>query len=296
MNLKNKIFLAPLSQYTNLPFRVLCSEYRAQGTIVPLVSAKAICANKRKIKELDPHTTENFVGVQLFGSEPEDIREASMHVSQNYPFVKFIDINCACPVRKVINTGAGAALLKDPKKAARLIEAAAESGFPITVKIRKFVSPEKTLEFSKECESAGAKAIFIHGRTQSQGYCGISDWETVKHVSENISIPVIGSGDIRNIEQGKELQKRSNCAGLMIGRAAMTDPSVFSSSVSITQSYKYKLFKEYNSLCEKFDRVTFSDQRIKAIQFFSGFEHSTKLRVKIGSCKNLEELIETVKS
>jgi nifR3 family TIM-barrel protein len=294
MNLKNKIFLAPLSQYTSLAFRVLCQGYGAEAGIVPLVCAKAICANKRKIKELDPHESEKFVGVQLFGSNSTDIEESSRHITQNHPYVKFIDINCACPVPKVMKTGSGSALLLKPDLAAQLISAARKCDKPITVKMRILNELDKTVQFAKTCEQAGASAIFVHGRTQVQGYSGTSNWSMIKSIAQSVDIPVIGSGDIRSIEQGKQLQKQTDCSGFMIGRAAMSDPAIFSSQEKSTHQRKHKLFLEYLDICNRFSSIFVPDLRNKAIQFFSGFKHSTELRVKIGQSKDLDELMKII--
>jgi tRNA-dihydrouridine synthase B len=296
MIFENKVYLAPLSQYTNLMFRVLCSEYGADATIVPLVCARAICAKKREVKELDPHNSEKCVGVQLFGSRPEDIRVAAKHITENHSYVNFIDLNCACPVRKIISSGAGAALLRDPMKTAELINAAGTAGLPVSIKIRKHISNEKTLAFCKVAQSAGAAAIFIHGRTQSQAYSGDADWSLVKYINENIDIPVIGSGDIQSMAQGRELAKNGYCSGFMIGRAAMGDPEIFSSPDTTTPKRKYNLFMQYMRFAEKFNCLSIGDLRAKALQFFSGFNHSSSIRRKISESKSIEELMEILKT
>jgi len=294
MDFENKAYLAPLSQYSNLPFRVLCSVYGADATVVPLICARAIAASGSLPKELDPHERERSLGVQLFGSRPQDIKEASRLITENHPYVRFIDINCSCPVRKVVRTGAGAALLNDPENTARLIDAAAAGGLPVTIKIRKHISKEKTLEFCRRAESAGASAIFIHGRTQPQGYSGDADWDLVRHVHQNIGIPVIGSGDIRSMNHGRALIKGGSCSSFMIGRAAMGDPEIFSNPPSPSMERKSRLFMEYIGLAEKFGSLNFADLRQKALQFFCGFDQSSITRRKIGESKTLDDLMERI--
>ena len=140
---EDKCYLAPLSEYGNVPFRLLCQRYGANGTIVPLVSAKAIILNKKWFKELDPHPDEKFMGVQLFGGEPVDIQEAAMLVTKNFPYVKFIDINCGCPVPKITRRGGGAALMKDPEKIREIATTVSQAvSLPITVKTRIGLSPD----------------------------------------------------------------------------------------------------------------------------------------------------------
>jgi len=277
--------------FTNLPFRLLCQKYGAKGAVVPLVSAKAICLGREQVECLDPHPSEKFVGVQLFGNEPKVIGDAARIVADRYPFIKFIDINCACPVRKVVKSGAGSALLHSPEKVGQMVKEASKSGMPVTIKLRKCAALEKTLDFCKTCESAGADALFIHGRTPSQGYSGESDWNIISSIARDVSIPVIGSGDIRSMEQGELLRKESGCASFMIGRAALSDPEIFSSPKSITLERKKRLFMEYMKLCEDHDMVYLPDLRSKAIQLFFGFRNSAAMRVRIGNSKSIEELL-----
>ena len=277
--------------FTNLPFRLLCQKYGAKGSVVPLVSAKAICLGREQVECLDPHPSEKFVGVQLFGNEPKVIGDAARIVADRYPFIKFIDINCACPVRKVVKSGAGSALLHSPEKVGQMVKEASKSGMPVTIKLRKCAALEKTLDFCKTCESAGADALFIHGRTPSQGYSGESDWNIISSIARDVSIPVIGSGDIRSMEQGELLRKESGCASFMIGRAALSDPEIFSSPKSITLERKKRLFMEYMKLCEDHDMVYLPDLRSKAIQLFFGFRNSAAMRVRIGNSKSIEELL-----
>ena len=291
LHLRDRPFLAPLSMFTNLPFRLLCQKYGAKGAVVPLVSAKAICLGREPVECLDPHPSEKFVGVQLFGNEPQVIGDAARIVADRYPFIKFIDINCACPVRKVVVSGAGSALLHSPEKVREMIKAARKSDMPVTIKLRKCASKQKTLDFCKSCESAGAAALFVHGRSPSQGYSGEADWELVSSIAHRVSIPVIGSGDIRSMEQGERMRKESGCASFMIGRAALSDPGVFSSPTNATFERKKGLFMEYMKLCEDHKMVYLPDLRSKAIQLCNGFRNSAALRVKIGNSKSIEELL-----
>ena len=296
MDFKGGPLLAPISTFTNLPFRLLCQRHGARGTVVPLVSAKAICMRKSAIGELDPDPAEKSVGVQIFGSTPADIGKAAGIIARKYDFIEYIDINCACPVKKLVRTGAGSALLHRPAVAAKMIEAASECGLPITAKLRKLRDAGKTLEFCRACERAGAAAFFVHGRTREQGYSGEADWEIVKLIAESADVPVIGSGDVRSVEEGMEKARRSGCASFMIGRAAMADPGVFSSPPSSTASRKRSLFLEYRAICEESGRQSFVDLKSKALQIFSGFENSMAVRREIGLSKDMGGLMAAVDS
>jgi tRNA-dihydrouridine synthase B len=296
MDIEGKALLAPISTFTNLPFRLLCQRHGAQGTMVPLVSAKAVCMHGPEQAELDPHPSEGSVGVQMFGSTPADIGKAAGMIAKKYDFIKYLDINCACPVKKLVKTGAGSALLHRTAVAAKMIEEASKCGLPITIKLRKLPDEGKTLDFCRACEKAGAAAFFVHGRTREQGYSGGADWEIIKRIAGSSSVPVIGSGDVRSVEDGFEKARASGCAAFMIGRAAMADPAIFSSPASSTPERKRSLFLEYISVCEDFDSVSFTDLKSKAMQMFSGFENSASARVRVSGCGDINGLMEVAES
>ena len=309
-----KALLAPLSTFTNLPFRLLCQEFGADGTMVPLISAKAVCIRKKPIRELDvrkfmeftysceriaghldPHPEENFVGVQLFGSSSFDIKTAANIIIRKYDFIKYIDINCACPVPKITRCGAGAALLHTPKTVVDMIMAAKDLGLPITIKIRKLKNKEQTLNFCTQCAAAGVDSIHIHGRSAAQGYSGEADWELIHFISDNLVVPVVGSGNINSVEQGRQYLDKYACAAFMIGRAAMGNPEIFSGISTVTKEQKTKIFERYHSICQEYDCLYFTDLKSKAIQFFTGFNGSVSIRRYIGASKNIDELMKIVK-
>lgn len=291
MDFEGKALLAPISTFTNLPFRLLCQRHGAQGAVVPLVSAKAMIMHGAEHAELDPHPSEKSVGVQVFGSTADDVGKAAGIIAGKYDFIRYLDINCACPVKKLVRTGAGSALLHRPAVAAKMVEAASRCGLPITVKLRKLRDGAKTLEFCRACERAGAAAFFVHGRTREQGYSGEADWEIVRLVAESVDVPVIGSGDIKSMDEGTEKTRRAGCASFMIGRAAMADPAVFSSPASSTAERKRSLFLEYHGICEDSGSVSFTDLKSKAMQVFSGFDGSAGVRRKVGLCEDIGGLM-----
>ncbi len=284
MDIAGRAMLAPMSTFTNLPFRLLCQRHGCQGAVVPLISAKALIMHKGVSKELDPSSSERFVGVQVFGASVDDIGKAARLIAERYGFIRYIDINCACPVKKVVRNGAGSALLHKPGVVADMIRAAGKAGVPVTVKLRKLRDDSATLGFCRRCEDAGASALFVHGRLPSQGYSGEADWGAISRIAQSVSVPVIGSGDIRSMEEGKLLAKESGCAGFMVGRAAMTDPGIFSSPKEESPERKRSLFLEYLSLCEELGMKRFPDLKSKAIQMFSGFGNSAAVRRGICGC------------
>ena len=167
------------------------------------------------------------VGVQLFGANADTLANAAKKIVELYP-VSFIDINMGCPVPKVaVSAGAGSSLLKSPEKVREIVQKVVSSvSVPVTVKIRSGWDSNSinAVEIAKICESAGASAIAVHPRTRSQGYSGLSDWNIIKDVKENVSIPVIGNGDILSCYDAKRMLEETNCDAVMIGRAALGNP------------------------------------------------------------------------
>jgi len=266
-----QFYLAPIHDTTNLSFRQLCYKYGAEFGFVPILSA----AGLRRNPDMHPSMCEKD-GIQLFGSEPEDFKEAA----KLFPG-KWIDINCGCPSPRALDAKGGAALLKNPKKVAELISAVKKHADTTSVKMRLLPTREKTLEFAKTVEKAGADVLFIHGRTLKQGFSGEADYNMINEIVENIAIPVIGNGDINSVEKGKELVKNGKWKGFMIGRAAMKNPTVFSTNLEITEENAKKLLKEYIELCNRNNELDKSDMRTKALLFFRGFPNSAKIRREI---------------
>ncbi len=225
----NNLILAPMAGVTDLPFRLLCKEQGCGILYSEMVSAKALHynnANTNELLRMEPE--EAPMALQLFGSEPEIMAEAVEKLN-DMPFA-FFDVNMGCPVPKVVNNKEGSALMNNPKLAADIISAMVKvSKKPVTVKIRKgFKAADANApEFAKVLEAAGAAAVAVHGRTREQYYSGTADWDIIRQVKENISIPVIGNGDIRSEQDAIRMLEETGCDGLMIGRAAQGNPWLF---------------------------------------------------------------------
>ena len=200
--LKKTAVLAPMAGVADRAYRLMCREFGAAYSVSEMVSAKGICYSDRKTAELCTVTDEERpMAVQLFGSEPDFMAEAVGIVLRYEPDI--IDINMGCPVPKVVNTGAGSALMKNIDLAAAITDSAVKAAgkIPVTVKIRSGWSTDtiNTAEFAKALENAGAAAITVHGRTRDQFYSGASDPGAIKAVKEAVKIPVIGSGDVTDL-------------------------------------------------------------------------------------------------
>ena len=203
----NRYILAPMAGITNTTYRSICKKFGAGLVVGEMVSDKALIFDSKKTFELlKMDDDERPISQQIFGSDPESMGCAAK-IIEDYMHPDIIDINMGCPVPKVaIKNSSGSSLLKNPKLAREIVESVVKSvSVPVTVKIR-IGWDEKSInavEIAKICESAGASAIFVHGRTRSQGYSGEANLDIIKDVVESVNIPVIGNGDIKTAYDAK---------------------------------------------------------------------------------------------
>lgn len=230
IELENPLILAPMAGVTDYAYRHICRELGAGYTITEMVSAKALCFQDKKtlrLMELSP--LEHPAAVQLFGSDVECMGQAAEKI-MNTVAPAVIDINMGCPVPKVANNGDGSALMKDPDKAMKIVEAVRRgAGCPVTVKTRKGwdKGSVNAVEFSQALEAAGAAAITIHGRTKVQMYAGRADWDIIREVKKAVNVPVIANGDVFEPEDAAHILRYTGADGVMIGRGAFGNPWIF---------------------------------------------------------------------
>ena len=228
IELENNVVLAPMAGVCNSAFRKIIKEMGCSLVYAEMVSDKGLIYDSKKTKEmLYFEECERPIAQQIFGSDKDTFVEAAKMV---YDIMKpdIIDINMGCPVPKVaIKSQAGAALLKSPEKIREIVSEVVKAvPVPVTVKIRSGWDSNSinAVEVAKICEEAGASAITVHGRTRSQGYSGKVDLDIIKKVKENVSIPVIGNGDITSVESAKEMLHYTGCDAIMIGRGVLGNP------------------------------------------------------------------------
>ncbi len=212
-----------------MPFRLLCRRAGAGLVCSEMVSANAIAHGNRKTDELLVMCEdERPVSVQVFGAEPELVAAAGQRAEAEGADI--VDINMGCPVRKVVRAGAGTALLSDPGRAAAVAQAVVHSvGSPVTAKIRagSRQGDDSYIDLAQRLADVGVAAVTVHARTATQGYRGQADWGAIARVVENVSVPVIGNGDIRKPADAVRMMEETGCAAVMIGRAALGDPFIF---------------------------------------------------------------------
>lgn len=230
IDIPTKFILAPMAGITNEAFRIICKEYGASFVVGEMVSDKAICfKNKKTINMVKVNDLEHPVAIQLFGSDVESMVYGAKFIDE-YSNADIIDINMGCPVNKVIKSGAGSALLKDPDKIYDIVSSIVKAvKKPVTVKIRAGwdMNSINCVEVAKIIEKAGAKAITIHARTRSQLYSGKANLDYIKAVKEAVSIPVIGNGDVTDIESAKHMLEYTGCDAVAIARGVLGNPFIF---------------------------------------------------------------------
>ena len=222
--------LAPMAGVADRAMRELSIGYGAAFCVSELISAKGITLGDRKSKELmECSPQEAPKGIQLFGYEPKVMAEALRVAEKENP--QFIDINMGCPAPKVAGNGGGSALMRDPKLAGEIVaECVKAANLPVTVKIRAGWDKDNitAVEVAKRCEEGGATAITVHGRTREQMYAPPVNLNIIKEVKNAVSIPVIGNGDVDSPKSAAEMYEKTGCDFIMVGRAAMGRPWIFS--------------------------------------------------------------------
>ena len=305
VTLRSRALLAPMAGVTDRAYRELCMEMGAGWCVSEMVSSKALSFNSKKSEELmEISAHERPCGIQIFGDEPSCMAQAAQRALLNQP--DFIDINMGCPAPKISGNGSGSALMRDPPLCGEIVRAvAAVSPVPVTVKLRKGWDDNhvNVVEVARICEQAGASAVTVHGRTRMQFYHPPVDYESIRRVRHAVSIPVIANGDVDSAQKAKEVLERTECELVMIGRASMGDPWLFSRINSYLDDPDKPLV--YPTLSEKLDTMVAHVERMVAykgeyiamkqarklvIGYFKGIHGAAALRNEAGRLSTLDDL------
>lgn len=298
--IKNPVFLAPMVDVTDLPYRLMCKKAGADYASIEMLYVDAITHENFATKKLMETSKEEKIKIiQVTGNNLEEFKKAIPHLKK----YDIVDINCGCPSIRIVGNEAGSYLLKNPEKIVQIIMLLKKAGLTVTAKIRLGFNNNNVLETAKAIEKAGASALTVHARLAMHSNKIPADWTWIAKVKKELKIPVIGNGDINAPKKAEEMLKIAD--GCMIARAAIGDPDIFyrinnylKNGEEIPFSFERNIsyLKLYLKYCKKYK---FNDlHRIKYIStcFFKNIKDASKLRHGIMSCKNLEEIEENIKS
>ena len=247
------LLLAPMEDVTDVSFRLIMRERGADAVYTEFISSEALIRQAAKsMKKLVTSPAERPVAIQIYGGDPDVMREAAQISEAAGP--DFLDINCGCWVKNVVGHGAGAGLLKDPERMERMVRAVVDATkLPVTVKTRIGWDHNtiNILEIAPMLEQAGAQALTIHCRTRSQGHNGEADWTWIPKIKNVVSIPVFLNGDVKTPEDAERAFRETGCDGVMIARGAITNPFIFQQIKEFrkTGSYTQPTLDERLELC-----------------------------------------------
>lgn len=307
VSLKSHAVLAPMAGVSDRAYRELCVRFGAAYCVSEMVSSKALSFNSKKSEELmEISDLERPCGIQIFGDDPKCMADAAKHALENKPDI--IDINMGCPAPKISSNGSGSALMKNPRLCGEIVKAVtAVTDTPVTVKIRKGWDDDNVnaVEVAKICESAGAAAITVHGRTRQQYYKPPVDYDIIKAVRESVSVPVIANGDIDSAERAKEVMDITGCDLVMIGRATLGNPWIFSQINAYLENPNVKIhtpdleerlgvmIEHIGKMVEyKGEHMAMLQARKLVVGYFKGMKGAAALRNEAGKIKTLDDLYE----
>lgn len=307
VSLKSHAVLAPMAGVSDRAYRELCVRFGAAYCVSEMVSSKALSFNSKKSEELmEISDLERPCGIQIFGDDPKCMADAAKHALENKPDI--IDINMGCPAPKISSNGSGSALMKNPRLCGEIVKAVtAVTDTPVTVKIRKGWDDDSVnaVEVAKICESAGAAAITVHGRTRQQYYKPPVDYDIIKAVRESVSVPVIANGDIDSAEKAKEVMDITGCDLVMIGRATLGNPWIFSQINAYLENPNVKIhtpdleerlgvmIEHISKMVEyKGEHMAMLQARKLVVGYFKGMKGAAALRNEAGKIKTLDDLYE----
>lgn len=305
--LKSHAVLAPMAGVSDRAYRELCVRFGAAYCVSEMVSSKALSFNSKKSEELmEISDLERPCGIQIFGDDPKCMADAAKHALENKPDI--IDINMGCPAPKISSNGSGSALMKNPRLCGEIVKAVtAVTDIPVTVKIRKGWDDDSVnaVEVAKICESAGAAAITVHGRTRQQYYKPPVDYDIIRAVRESVSVPVIANGDIDSAERAKEVMDITGCDLVMIGRVTLGNPWIFSQINAYLENPNVKIhtpdleerlgvmIEHIGKMVEyKGEHMAMLQARKLVVGYFKGMKGAAALRNEAGKIKTLDDLYE----
>ena len=294
------LLLAPMADVTNPAFRRICISHGADFTYTEMIHSDGFLNGDLYAQRRGYSIDEMPYGIKIVGNNAPSISKAALGLEKLFsPIAKVIDINMGCPAPPIIKTGCGAALLSaargtqsHPVTIIQRVVKTVET--PVSAKIRIYRTPEKTLALAKSLEKAGASVLTVHGRTKEQGYSGKADWDVIRQIKEELSIPVVLNGNVFTPKDLEKAIEKTNCDGYMIGRGAVGNPFIFKKMkhflktgeplfLTETEEFEQRLsdFKVYAALLSKYDLLPYVNVKAHAQWFTTGLAESREMRLSI---------------
>lgn len=311
LEIKHPIFLAPMAGVTDRPFRIICKSFGADLVYTEFVSSEGIVReNDKTINYMKFSEIERPIGIQIFGHDPEVLARSAQFIEEKL-HADIIDLNFGCPVPKVVKRGAGSAILKDLdllEKIARSVVRSVKT--PVTAKIRSGWDNGHivAVEAAKRLEAQGIQLLTVHPRTTKQKYTGEANWKIIADVKKEITIPLIGNGDIKTPQDAKRMLQETNCDGIMIGRGSMGKPWLFRDIIDYLNEGKLndapskaelaETFFKHLDLQDKNYSLMYAGNLFKthATAYIRGMDGAAHMRFEINRAKDIDEIRELAKA
>ena len=305
VELAGRLFLAPMAGVTDASFRLLCRKHGAALATSEMISSKALMYQDGKTKTLLVRPEgDTPLAVQIFGSDPSCMAEAACKVI-DLCRPEIIDINMGCPVGKVVKSGDGSALMKTPDLAAKIIESVVHAvDVPVTVKFRKGFDKGNinAVPFAEMCESAGAAAIAVHGRTRAQMYAGQADWDIIRDVKRAVRIPVFANGDVWTAEDAEHILRYTGADAALIGRGSFGNPWLFQQCAAalegkpipplppLAERWATAVRQVELSVADKGEHIAVLEARKQLCWYLKGVSHANYYKEQIVRMDTLEDV------
>ena len=309
LEIDNPLFLAPMAGVTDWAFRTTCAKLGAGVTVTEMVSSRALVYKDQKSAKLLRKNEGSICGAQIFGNDPAIMAEGA-RLAVEISGCDFLDINMGCPMPKIANSGDGCGLMRTPELAGQILSAVVKAvNLPVTVKCRLGWDKGSinVLDFTKRMEDNGAALVAVHGRTRSQLYTGVADWDTIRKVKQQLSIPVIANGDITGGEAARKCLNWTGADGLMIGRSVFGDPWIFQEVDSALKGEDYpgrpKLAQRIAVAVEQFqlaqqehgEHIACLEARKHFAWYLRGVRNSAYFKKQISCLSTMEDIYRVAK-